>query len=419
MAKYDKFELWARSYLKACGIDEQAADVEMEFDTTLTMSENKQIFKAKYPAPTADLTLSQIKLDEAKAEVAKKADDERYLAESRRLSDEKLASMAKNMPKNDLSKHTKTIRSLVNAVADGHAPALFIVSPDVGIGKTHEVLSLMGERAWKMDEDYAYFSGYCTPLSLYDFFWESRDKKLIILDDIDQAYHNPIVLSLLKNATFGIPERRVAYKTTSKNREAPAEFVVNAGIVFIANRIPENALTRALMSRSLYLEINMTNAEKQSMLSRFAEIPFKNTTMEQRKEALQFVRDHHPAAMREVSFRLLQKIYNLILSNPSGWRETAKEIMAYDEDILAFMQADKEDTTHNSVAKFTELTGLSRATFFRIKKRFEFQEYGKSLISQFADESDISEVKVPQEAAFQAEMPAENDWEMYWDGGIL
>lgn len=383
---FAKFARWAVAYTHSCGLDVQTFDIASEYDSLLTAGENKQAFKARHPAG-AEPALAAIRLDEARAEASNRTAAREYVDNLRKEEDAKLTQMFAVPPGQQpmqLGKHVGTLRALVRNVMEGYSPALFILSAEPGIGKTHQVLEAIKEAGWTLEDDVGYFSGYCTPLSLYEFLYENSEKKLVVLDDLDQVYRNPIVLNMMKSATFGIPTRKVQYATTSKARKAPEEFEMKAPIIFIANHLPDNPQTKALLSRSLYLEITLTTGEKKEMLTNFALLSYKTTTAQQRKEALEFVLAQRPDAMQEFSFRLLQKVYALILQYPDAhtWQRLAREIISYDDDMLAWLTANEEDSVQAAVQKFQEMTGSSRASFFRLKRKVEFLREGKSLKSQ-------------------------------------
>jgi hypothetical protein len=380
---FGKFARWAVAYLQAGSIDPQTIDISAYYDSMLTQRENKEAFKVRIPIG-AELALAQIRLDEAKSQQQAADEGEKYVSELHKADDERLKQILAGQAE-PLAPHMKTMRALVKNVMDGFSPALFILSDEPGIGKTHQVLSAIQENGWTLENDVGYFSGYATPLSLYQFFFDNRDKKLIVLDDLDQVYRNPVVLAMLKNATFGIPSRKVSYMTTSKLRTAPEEFEMTAPIIFIANKLPNNMQVQALLSRSLYLEIHLTGSQKKEMMASFAKLPYKNTTQEQRVAALELLFSKNPDAMSEFSFRLIQKAYNIILQYPEAekWQPLVSEIISYDDEMLAFLQASAKVDVSEAVRVFFELTGKSRASFFRLKRRFEWLNEGKSLKSQF------------------------------------
>ena len=408
MPPNSRYSRWAAAWLAHAQTDPQTVDIAGEYDSTLTLKENKALFMSSHPLQTSEHSIADIRLAELKTEIHQREDHAAHIAalEARQnIQIKETLAGASSSPAppfeagNSLSvsgfapesrpgepRQLKTMRVLIENVLGGFSTSLVVLSPDFGIGKTHIVLSAMAGAGLTLGKEYAYFSGYTTPLSLFEFLYENREKRLIILDDIDTAYNNQIILTLLKNATFGVPERIVSYNSTVRGRAAPSQFEMKAGIILIANRIPQNSLTRAILSRALSIEISLTQQEKLDMLAAYCEKPFKSTTREQRMAALGFLMERKPTALKEMSYRLMQKLFALIAQTPEGWQPAAMEILEYDDDTLAYFEAQSAMDTATAIKQFSDMTGKSRASYFRLKRRLEWIEEGKSLKSHVMGE---------------------------------
>ncbi|MFA5158070.1 MAG: hypothetical protein WC451_02695 [Patescibacteria group bacterium] len=379
-----KFAMWAIAYLTSLGIDAQLEDISANFDHSLTLAENKTILKSKHPIAMSE-QLAQLQTQELQAEVQNRQAQQDYIqqfqAQEREAIDKlALAQDASEGAEAGASKHSQTMKVLIQNVAGGFSPSLFVVSDEIGIGKTHTIYEAMREAQLVHGKDWVIFNGYTTPLGIYNFMFEHKDKKIIVFDDIDSAYKNSTILSFFKSATSnptGI--RKMQYNTTSKARTAPCEFQLSAGCIFIANEIPNNLMMRAMISRSLYYEIRLTYHEKANLIANFSRLNYKNTTQEQRREALTFLLDHNPQALQDFSYRTIQKLYQLMLQNPQNWKETARSILQYDEQMQAFIEAEQEPTTSGAIMRFKELTGNGERSYFRIKKKYYAKILGQPI----------------------------------------
>lgn len=367
-----KFLNWAIAYLKAGGIDYQTVDISAYYDSALTYSENKNNFKSHFPVSNFEKLVKE-EVGKREIEHIQNETNKRYEEEIRNYYAEKMQEVLSGEKKNKiLDKYLNTLKVLIHTVAEGYSVSLFVVSEHVGISKSHTVISTLNELGLKPEEDYVYFNSYTTPLSFYEFLFKNKDKRVIVLDDLDNCFKNPLICNIVKSATFNITgKRKIQYLTTSKLKTAPDEFILNANLIFIANSIPNNTMTRAMLSRSLYLEIKLSIQDIKLMLADFVDIQYKNTTREQRKMAYTFLMEQQPEALKEFSIRTLQHIYDVILSGVENWKEICLSILSYDEDVLLFLEAEKEATVKERAEKFAQLTGYSLRQYYRIKRKMK------------------------------------------------
>lgn len=373
---FERFKTWAISYLQQSRAgDWQEVDISAEFDSSLTFAENKDIFKAKYPISNLEV-LARLEASSLKQDLAEQDANSRYIEAVREQVNTRLEQL-RNQPikagsESVDNRFSNTIKTLVRNVAKGYNNALFIVSDEAGIGKSSSVLECIMEPENNIKQDeFAYISGYSTPLSLYELLFQHKDKKLIILDDLEVAFKDQKVIALLKAAIWSVTGiRKLEYHSSSKALKAPTEFIFNARLVVVANQLPQSTQVKAMLSRSLFYEIKITHAEKMEMLMQFIKLPYKQLTEGQRFEVFDYIKSSSPELFDELSYRTIIKLYELAAENSSSWKTVADEIMQKDLQLDAYAQSMNEPTTRDQISKFEELTGLGRRSFFRAKKKY-------------------------------------------------
>ena len=112
-----------------------------------------------------------------------KEEQERILNEWKALKTELIDIKEFQIPK-------KLIRVIINT--DDYFALTFVGGG--GLGKTYLTLNEV-KQLLKPDE-WCYFNGYTTPLSLYETLYKNRNAKLIILDDVEGIFNNPISVSI-------------------------------------------------------------------------------------------------------------------------------------------------------------------------------------------------------------------------------
>ena len=111
----------------------------------------------------------------------------------------------------------------------------------------------------KEKRDFVYLNTYTTPLALYKYLYDNKDK-LIVLDDVMGLFNNEKTLALLKSALWEVDGKRlITMNTTSRLLEGyPLIFEFKGQVIFLSNRIKENEHITALLSRTEKYIIDFT-----------------------------------------------------------------------------------------------------------------------------------------------------------------
>jgi len=132
--------------------------------------------------------------------------------------------------------------------------ALCIYGPG-GHGKSttaREILKLKTEQV---------FGGHITPVEIYKYLYEHRNKELIVFDDCDTFFAHKTITSIIKNALDDNASgtRKVSWRSPSfMIGDTPREFVFNSKVVFIVNSLPKlSEVMSAVLSRILLVEYKL------------------------------------------------------------------------------------------------------------------------------------------------------------------
>ena len=198
----------------------------------------------------------------------------------------------------------KTIELYTIQVARGKSNSL-IISGDAGIGKTQTVKDTLSSLGMNKDVDYYFATGTATTAGLYELLFRHRSK-LIVFDDCDAVFKEPESVNILKGAldtydvreiskltkgnTFdsvGMSDEEIAQEADSSGK-LPNKFDFIGQVIFISN-LPESKFDKALISRSLHVDVHLN---KQELIDRMRTIMRRlapDVEFEKKSEALDYL----------------------------------------------------------------------------------------------------------------------------------
>ena len=238
-----------------------------------------------------------------------------------------------------------------------------------GIGKT--VLTVSSLKSLLKPSEWEYSSGYVTPLSLYEFLYKNRNKKCLILDDVEGLFRNPIAQAILKGALWDTDGQRIVeYSSKSERATVPSSFIMNANILILCNTIPkENDInTRAIISRTIAYEVKFSFKQKMSICKRF--IRKDDALSENQKITIWYMLKMNVSqSTRDFNFRTLKKLTAFVLYDVGKAEELFKATTETDELKEEYLKISSLGlSVKEQVSIFVDHTGKSRRTYFRIKK---------------------------------------------------
>lgn len=204
-----------------------------------------------------------------------------------------------------------------------------LLSGNPGIGKTYTMEDLFTRAA---DDGVILFqkvNGYVKATGLYRLFWENKAPNCVIMfDDADAIFNDDVALNLLKAACDSTKSRWLSWRSEkdfddksgeSETGNIPKEFKFEGHVVFVTNLDfdklcrANNKLTphlAALMSRSFYLDLNLTTVKE--LMVRIRSV-VHNTDMlcdmseSAREEIIAYMEANAPR-LREISLRMALKL---------------------------------------------------------------------------------------------------------------
>lgn len=248
----------------------------------------------------------------------------------------------------------------------------FLMLGEGGLGKTILTLNCVKDN-FKTDE-WEYSNGYTTPLSLFEFLYLNRNKKVIILDDVEGIFNNALALSILKGALWESDGKRICqYSSKSDKAKMPEKFVINAKIIILCNHIPKenDVSTRATLSRVLNYKIALSFDEKIRICKSFLE---REKLTDSQLKKINYILDNKVSeATKDFNFRTLRKLIAFVKYDECKAEKLFEATTEIDEFRFAYLRVSKInfDSVKEQIKAFIEETGSSRSMFFRIKKSFK------------------------------------------------
>lgn len=239
-------------------------------------------------------------------------------------------------------------------------------------------------------------NSHVTPLSLYGTMFAHREDHVLWLDDCDSIYPNLRILGLLRSALWGQGERIVTYSSTQLD-DIPSSFVFNSRIICCANTLPSarNEAFKAVLSRIDVFQLNALNEEILDLMRSLAAKGYGSLPPETCHAVVDFIAKS--GGTRQLSLRLYEPSLRKVeyaLANGIDWRELVrcqldqlgKTDTAGHVDSKAFLLSCMAQAlaAHPNSGKAQEdfwcdVTGRSRATFYRLKKVYEAEQVDKGV----------------------------------------
>lgn len=200
----------------------------------------------------------------------------------------------------------------------------FILTGSGGIGKTTEVIETLTKLGLKEDTpetyggDFQVMKGYSTARGLYVSLFNT-DGKILVIDDADTCFKDPVAASLLKAALDDKPKRIISWNAESKDEEIPRRFTYTGRVVFISN-LSLHDFPQALISRSQKVDVTLNTAE---MIDRIEHVFTKvKHDSKQKAEVLAFVKKYADKAS-DLNIRSAVALLTLRAEQGANWERMA------------------------------------------------------------------------------------------------
>jgi hypothetical protein len=284
------------------------------------------------------------------------------------------------------------MKHYISMVAKGFSFGTIIQSR-AGTGKTYTTRTLLE----KEGIDYAYLESYSTPAAFYIWLYKNKDR-IKVIDDVHKILESDKFTPYLKALLWDFNGKRIVrYNSTKPLKDEEGDYIERVfeetgGTIILTNKMnPENPHIAAVASRVNVLNLEVTNEQMIQIMRKIIEKPYKGMTHEQRKEVFDFIESNWRAS-KELNCRTLIKGYQYYLYSQTTdikdeWKRLLADELEYDEELLMIEELMKKDMdTEEQVNEYIKLTGKSRATFFRLKKKYVIE-------SQVSEQDDLEEEK--------------------------
>lgn len=241
---------------------------------------------------------------------------------------------------------------------------LLAVKGQAGTGKSRTILNYLNEGK----VNFNYFSSYTTPLFFYKLIYDNQDKEVLIFDDIEGITDLKII-AMLKSLCWSPEnkEREISYFSTSeavKENDLPLTFKTNARIILIFNNNLKGF--EAVINRGILIDFNFNFKEK---LQIFQEMKDQANLD---PDVLEWVKTNCNESTENLSLRSLV-ILSKLKKDGFDFKIFAKEILKEDKEgqvLLNIVSKSQSLKVSKQVEEWIKETGKSRASFFRLKKKF-------------------------------------------------
>jgi hypothetical protein len=233
------------------------------------------------------------------------------------------------------------LKDMTKAVKKGAVRAMIVSGPP-GVGKSHGVEEVL-ERYDTLEHlggssKYTIVKGAMSPIGLYCKLFNYADKdNVIVFDDCDAIFEEPLALNILKAALDSKKKRMIHWNTDSfklRNEGVPDSFEFKGSAIFITNLDFHDVKSKkirshleALESRCHYMDLTI-HSERDKML-RIAQVikdgmlDSYTVSDEVKEEIIDFV-DMNKKRLRELSLRTVLKVADLAVAFPDRWEAMAE-----------------------------------------------------------------------------------------------
>lgn len=291
-------------------------------------------------------------------------------------------SMTEN-PVTALEERQQLLAHHVRLVARKHNHALFVFGAQGGLGKSRSILKTLDEEGIEP----ILINSHITPLALYTTLFRFRSEETLFFDDCDSMYSSMPHLGLLRSALWGAP-RTVTYNSSQLPDGLPSAFETTARFIFAANVIPRrNDAFKAVLSRCDIFELSATNEEVIDLMRSISASGFQHLSPQDCQMVIDFIAEN--ADDRQLSMRLLSpSLRKLLYARGEGidWKpmiksqlqtlgrknESTKRLDSQTKDLRLLIKAIQKhpDSVQDQERVWRQATGKSRASFYRILKRY-------------------------------------------------
>lgn len=329
-------------------------DYESLIDSSLTYEENKtRIMKEVQLLAVNPLNIDVSELERIDT-IQTQQQKFQIELEAQEVFDKSVEELKTSKP--ELDKFYEPQYQIIDALISSKKMNSMIIVGEAGWGKS---LNTKKSLAIK-DKKFCLINTYATPLELFTLLYEHRNNEVIILDDIFKIFEDEVSLGVLLSAMW--EPRIVSYFSSSAKLKVPNQFEFNSKIIILCNHIPTKL--RNVISRCFIFRQDFNYQTKIKMIYELCKLENLGT------EVADFIKNNTNQAYN-IDLRLPFKIHD-IKNNNEKWFEIALSQIENDERKSFIIEVSSSGKTiKEQIQLFTERFGLSRATYFNLKKELK------------------------------------------------
>jgi len=361
------------------GVEADDYNWEAMVDETLTLEENREIItedlrilsgsnsvkdKIKSDFKTKKTTITAEKEETARIQLQQMNEEMKYTESEFKKSLEKMQNN-----NSVLQKLYWLPKKYIEVVANPNNDIYgLIFTGQAGTSKSYSTIQTLNE----VGAEYVYFSGYTTPLGLYEFLYKNKEAgKTIVFDDTFGILNNTNSVMIMLNALYGSAGKRKISWSSSKTKNIPQEFIFEANVILIINEVPANIGTDLINSRSLHYRFEFNNYEMLSIMKAIANLKHPTLSKAQRIEIINFMEENVDETTKSFDLRTQSKIENLYQFSNEIWKDLAMPLVqSRNEKLVLLKQFIKSSSTLvEAKREWSKATGLSERQFQRYNKK--------------------------------------------------
>ena len=219
------------------------------------------------------------------------------------------------IPEFSVNEKFQFVKQLSDLVIKGIAPSM-VISGQPGIGKSFGLFQSLQNHGLQEGFDYIVIKGgNISPRGLFDVLKENANGKIVIIDDADSILSTQN--SLMLKGVLDSSKKRVITWVTMDGIE---EVIFESQIIILTN-LPKNRIDSAVLSRSYYVNLQLTNEELIERMRFLLPQIESDLSLEEKTECLDLL-DEYKSVANEVNVRTLLKLFN-IRKLDGNWKQLA------------------------------------------------------------------------------------------------
>jgi DNA polymerase III delta prime subunit len=268
-------------------------------------------------------------------------------------------------------KPNEHIKAQVRTIVNSQNFHMLIVEGRPGTGKSTAISAALNQLGIAP----AILGAYSTPLGFFNFLSE-HPSSVVLADDTSGILASPLAMAILKSATWDQPGHgRVVRWVSTTERAVTEEILFSGKLIFICNSFPKTPDAEAVRNRSLDLLIEPNVAETKELLTLAAKDKERFPDQKIAQRVLKkIISDLSEENLSKVSYRNLQKAYEIAVHNPQTWEQMGQVkalIGPEPESIQKVINKLNQSKlkVKDQLNEFERITGFKRRTFFKYRKQ--------------------------------------------------